>query len=121
MKVAVLALWIVAVLLATVGAWIAALTDVAGRPDAAFQAVGRTKGLTVVLIVLTGVVGAAYYFAIIRPSLSSAQRSLPRPAPVVEGTQYCRDCDMHPYPAEATRCTNCGSERLAPLASRKAK
>jgi ribosomal protein L40E len=120
MNVLVLALWFAAVWLAAMGAWIVALTDVAGRPVPVFWTVGRTKGVTVALVVLTGWIGAAYYFAVIRPSLVAAERNLPR-ATTAGDAQYCVECDMRPYPADATRCTNCGSERLAPLASRKPK
>jgi hypothetical protein len=55
------ALWILVVV-----TYAAALVDVARRPGPAFRRAGRSKGVTWMLVFLTGIFGAAYWFLRVR-------------------------------------------------------
>jgi len=90
-------------------AWIAAVIDAGNQPTARYAATRRSKGGTVALVVFTGWIGLIYYAAVIRPALTRVVIL----APVDDGTKHCRDCGMSRLAPDATRCTNCGSERLA--------
>lgn len=57
-----------------------ALIDVFRRPGYLFTAAGRTKGGTILAVLLTGGVGGLYYLLRIRPMVKRAARLTPAPA-----------------------------------------
>lgn len=67
LHVVVLLVW-----LALVALWVASLVDALRRPDAQWQAAGQNKTLFVLLIILTGWLGALLYAVIPRPALKQA-------------------------------------------------
>jgi hypothetical protein len=46
--------------------WVAAIVSLLRFSDAAFVAAGRTRPPTILLVVITGWVGAAYYWIVIK-------------------------------------------------------
>lgn len=56
-------------------AWIAAIVSASSLEDEAFSAVGRSRTGTIVLIVLTGWIGALYYWIAIKPRLANRPAS----------------------------------------------
>jgi hypothetical protein len=65
----------VLVILVVVGLWILfmwALVDAARRPAAAFGRARVSKGATIVLLLLTGGLGGAYYLLRVRPIVSKS-------------------------------------------------
>lgn len=70
-------LLIIAALLALPAAVIAAFVDAARRPLWAFEDARRSKGLTVLGILITGGVGAVYYWLYLRRVIVRAQRARP--------------------------------------------
>ena len=52
--------------------WVASLVDALRRPDSQWKAAGQNKTLFVVLIILTGWLGALLYAVIPRPALKAA-------------------------------------------------
>ena len=67
--------------LALVVAWLAMLVDATRQPYWAWEEAGRGKVLTVVLICLTGWIGAAYYYFAVRGSVVDAVRRGPSHPP----------------------------------------
>ncbi len=60
------------VLLAVVAFWVTyiwAIVDAARTPDEVYVADGRSKGAVLALVVLTGILGATYYWLVIRREL----------------------------------------------------
>lgn len=92
-------------------AWIAAVIDAGNQPPESYAATRRSKSGTVWVVLLTGWLGLIYYATVVRPALKRAPIA---PAESSDGTKYCKDCGMSRFPADASRCTNCGSERLVP-------
>jgi hypothetical protein len=56
-------------------AWIAAIVSASSLSDETFSAVGRSRTGTIVLIVLTGWIGALYYWIAIKPGLANRTAS----------------------------------------------
>jgi hypothetical protein len=65
---------LVLLLVALVALSLAGIIDAAIQPEQAYRIAGVSKPLTSGLIILTCAVGAAYYFAVVRPQLLRAQR-----------------------------------------------
>jgi hypothetical protein len=65
----VLLLAIVVAWLGLVALWIAAIVSVTHFPPSAFQAADRSMGSTIALIIVTGWLGAIYYWLVIRREL----------------------------------------------------
>lgn len=70
-------IWLVAI-----AVWVYGLVDAARRPDSEYQAVGSSKVLWIVLIVVLGVIGSLIYLLAIRPKMT---RSAP-PTPTTPTT-----------------------------------
>jgi hypothetical protein len=68
--------------LALVVMWVAAIVSVARYSTEAFSAAGRSLAGTVALIVVTGWLGAAYYWLVIRREIEP-HRNVPRAVPYV--------------------------------------
>lgn len=49
------------------GLWVYALIDIANTPSAKFEALGKSKALWVVLVILFGVFAAVPYFIAVKP------------------------------------------------------
>lgn len=60
--------------------WFGAIADSADYPPAAYTAIGRNKGKTLWIIVLTLIVGAAWYWLKVRVPLRAADRAMGDPA-----------------------------------------
>ena len=58
--------------LAMVAFWLAALVDAGRWSSRQWGKIGRPKGVWMVALVFTGVVGAAYYWAVLRRLLKKA-------------------------------------------------
>jgi hypothetical protein len=56
---------------------ISGIVAAARRPEYGYRAVSRTKAGTVIMVVLTGFVGAIYFFLRVRPELLTAERAVP--------------------------------------------
>jgi hypothetical protein len=95
--------------LAINAAWLAMVVDAGRQPVEAYVATHRNKAATVALVFFTGWLGAFYYVWVVRPAIRRVEI-----APVADdGTRRCLECGMSGFGADATRCTNCGSERLS--------
>jgi hypothetical protein len=66
---------ILVVWIALSAAWIAAIVSASSLNDEAFTAVGRSRTGTIVLVVLTGWIGALYYWIAIKPRLANRPAS----------------------------------------------
>lgn len=86
------------------GPWIAALISASKVDEATYLATSRSKTVTIIGIALTGIIGAAYYFLLVKPSLARAHAA----APTRNGTKTCPECGIGGIATDATRCTNCG-------------
>jgi len=53
--------------------WIAAIVSANRFRSAAFEAIGRSRGGTITLVVLSGWIGAIYYFLTIRRQLRTGE------------------------------------------------
>jgi hypothetical protein len=78
--VALIALFVV--WLALLVMWVAAIVSVTRHSAEAFSAAGRSLGPTIALVVVTGWLGAAYYWLVIRRELEP-NRTVPRALPNV--------------------------------------
>jgi|tagenome__1003787_1003787.scaffolds.fasta_scaffold7210862_1 hypothetical protein len=58
---------VLGVLLLLMVFWVAAMVDVGRTPDVALIKVGSNKAMMMTLVVLTGWIGATYWFALMRP------------------------------------------------------
>lgn len=68
------------------GLFVYALVSSARRRSDAFRASGRTKGGTIVMLLLTGGFGGLYYLLRIRREVLGAERSLPASTPPPKDT-----------------------------------
>jgi hypothetical protein len=64
----ILALWL-AVWLALTALWVMSIVGLARTPVDVFRRARRNKDVTVLLVVLTGWIGALYFFIVLRPEL----------------------------------------------------
>ena len=60
-----------------VGVWIAAIVSASRYSQFAYRAAGRSHGSTVALVVVTGWVGAAYYWLVIRREVEPYRNAPP--------------------------------------------
>jgi hypothetical protein len=63
---------VLGVFLLVVSFWVAAMVDVGRTPDVALIKVGSNKAMMMTLVVLTGWIGATYWFALMRPRVQRA-------------------------------------------------
>lgn len=57
--------------------WVTALVGAIRSPSYAYQGVGRSKAVTVILVLLTGFIGGTYFLLRIRPGLQHRQGAGP--------------------------------------------
>ena len=61
--------------------WVAAIVSALRYSDAAFAAAGRTRAPTIFLVVITGWVGAGYYWIVIKREVDPYRNATPPPLP----------------------------------------
>ena len=59
--------------------WVAAIVSALRYSDAAFVAAGRTRAPTIFLVVITGWVGAGYYWIVIKREVAPYRNATPPP------------------------------------------
>lgn len=73
-------LLLVAALVVAPVIWITALIDVLSHQGPAFEAQGRTRGGSFLLILVTGAVGGTYYWLVIHRGVKQSDTELTEPA-----------------------------------------
>jgi hypothetical protein len=81
-------------------AWVVGLIDGLRQPAEAYEAIGRSKIAVCLLLVLGGVIAAAYYLLSLRPKLRAAVRSRPAATPTREKVPLRRKDWGDPFDGE---------------------